>query len=852
MAEEEKNNGIVLDGYDYSNPLRIEYDLALKNIPLWTSDVYSFDLPLQDNFTKLKTITVKARLALLLDERSATDNKTYVIPRLQLFTDTKYKASNGVDYVFRLDNPYVSAENTTISKYVINYNNSATDKEMFHHGYFESGGYMSPTYWENVGYGSYNSNIPAEYRDRPLERYGIQHTKNGGFGGLKLEFETLSEHKYVVKVWNPASGGYYGTVSTITLPNFKWKYIINDVDYIKYMPQASQLPANEKDNQVSIKFGVRLPKAQKLDKKHNLEYFLKLDIANYFQSTIDESKNTTTPLTQTYTTVLNDVKLKDDLSLKFLDNLIYTNALLKSISRPISNRRSFYFKQKDIFKALFSYPKDSYIPCRLTLTTKLDTYTYEYKVFDTDLNYVNKLFLKNDTKKTAIVGKSGNSGRFYLFKVPKVKLKLVYKKPFYVDGVKVSGDSYIQLEYLEDGDISDISGILDDSTFNLDLVDSSGNSQATLEANFGDDKIYLSDYKAEKLKNGELFPETSFKGDYGSLILDNVIDTNTDGDWDINIDNGSDSDNQNHYLEEITFNNKQLGIYDFNNASIDVTGDNTKLIQNKSKLQVNIPMDFFNIPAGNGITELTIEYQGNINNIRFDSTRELTTQFNFVVPNFGSNLVTLTIRDKENVVKTYKQTFNVIRYLEPNASIQIEYVDVDRNIMNIQMSAVISQFLNKNKLKELKFRYKMSKNTTWSNYYIDNLTNDYLDYDTKLVYEATKVEITDSNSFLEYTFDFEVIVKDLFNVETKISINNLGLGVPLTFYDERLNSTGFNCFPAKNNTATFKHISFDNQQTEIYSENDVLVVSGQLKVEGINILDKIAELEQKIIELQSK
>ena len=78
MAKEEKNNGIVLDGYDYSNPLRIEYDFALKNIPLWTSDIYSFDLPLQDNFTKLKTITVKARLALLLDERSATDNKTYL------------------------------------------------------------------------------------------------------------------------------------------------------------------------------------------------------------------------------------------------------------------------------------------------------------------------------------------------------------------------------------------------------------------------------------------------------------------------------------------------------------------------------------------------------------------------------------------------------------------------------------------------------------------------------------------------------------------------------------------------------------------------------------------------------
>lgn len=851
MAEEEKNNGIVLDGYDYSNPLRIEYDRDLSGIPFWTSDVYSFELPLQDNFTKLKTITVKARLALLLDERSATDNKTYVKPRLQLFTDTKYKASNGVDYVLRLDNPLVNAENTTISRYVINYNNNEKDKEMFHHNYFDSGSFYTPTYWDNVGYSIdyYNRFIPEEYRDRPLERYGIQHTKDGGFGGLKLEFETLAEHKYNVRAWDNSSGGVYRNISTITLPNFEWKYVINDVDFVKYMPQTAQLPANEKDNQVSVRFGVRLPKAQNLDKKHKPEYFLKLDIANYFQSTIDESKNTNTPLTQSYTNVLNEVKLKDDFSLKFLDNLVYTNALLTATARPNSNRRSFYFKQKKIFKALFSSPKDLYIPCKLTLTTKLDTNIYEYKVFDTDLNYVNELLIKKDTKKTEIVGKSGNNGRFYRFKMPKVKLKLVYKKPFYVDGVKVSGESYIQLEYLEDGDVS---GILDDSTFNLDLVDSNGNSKRTLEADFGDDKIYLTDSQATLLKDGELFPETSFKGDYGSLTLDNVIDTNSNGDWDINIDNGSDSDNQNHYLEEITFNNKTLGIYDFNNSSKNVTGDNTKLIQNKSKLQVNIPIDFFKIPEGNGITELTIEYQGSINNIRFDSTKELVTQFNFLVPNFGSNLVTLTIRDKENVVKTYKQTFNVIRYLEPNASISIEYVDVDKNIMNIQMNAVISQFLNKNKLNELKFRYKMSKKTTWSNYYIDSLTNDYLDYDTKLVYEANKVEIKDSNSFLDYTFDFEVIVKDLFNVETKISINNLGLGVPLTFYDERLNSTGFNCFPAKNNTATFKHISFDNQQTEIYSENDVLIISSQLKVEGINILDKIADLEQKILELQSK
>ena len=848
MAEEEKNNGIVLGGYDYSNPFRIEYNRYMGTLPLWTSDVYSFELPLRDNFTKLKTITVKARLALVMEERSSTDNTTYVIPRLQLFTDTKYKASNGVDYGLRLENPGVFAENIAISRYVINYNNGK-DKEMFHHSLFDSGAYFNKPYWVNVGHSIYNSNIPAEYRDRPLEPYGIRHTKNGGFGGLKLEFETLSEHKYAVRAWNLESGGYYGHVADITLPKFQWKYIINDVDYIKYMPQPAQLPANEKDNQVSVRFGVRLPKAQNLDKKHKKEYFLRLDIANYFQSTIEESKNTDTPLTQSYTNVLNDVKLKDDFSLRFLDNLVYTNYLLTASARPFRNRKYFYLKQKDIFKALFSRPKDSYLPCKLTLTTKIDTYIYEYKVFDADLNYLNELVLKKDTKETELVGKSWNSGRFYTLKMPKVRLKLVYKKPFYVDGKKVSGDSYIQLEYLEDGDIA---GILDDSTFNLDLINSSGNSQATLEANFGDDKIYLSDYQAEKLKNGDLFPETSFKGDYGELTLDNVIDTNTNGDWDINIDTGSDFDNQNHYLEEITFNNKKLGIYDFNNSSISVTGDNTKLIQNKSKLQVNIPIDFFNIPDGNGITELTIDYKGNINNIRFDSTRELTTQFNFVVPDFGSNLVTLTIRDKENVVKTYKQTFNVIRYLEPNASVSIEYVDVEKNVMNIQMSAVISQFLNKNKLKELKFRYKMSKNTTWSNYYIDSLTNEYSDYDYKLVYEANKVEIRDSNSFLDYTFDFEVIVKDLFNQETKISINNLGLGVPLTFYDERLNSTGFNCFPAKNNTATFKHISFDNQQTEIYSENDVLVVSGQLKVEGINILDKIAELEQKIIELQSK
>lgn len=844
MAEEEKNNGIVLDGYDYSNPLRIEYDRDLSGIPLWTSDVYSFNLPLDKNETNLENIDVKARLALVLDERSATDNKTYVIPRLQLFTDTKYKGSNGVEYKLRLDNNFTNQ--LSMSKYVLNYNNMSEDLIMYKDNYMNRvSSYIEELNWKNMGFFD-NSKIPNEYKDKPLQRYGIQHTKDGGFGGLKLEFETLSEPKYLVRAWINNS---YKQIASITLPNFKWKYVINDVDFIKYMPQSAQLPANEKDNQVSVRLGVRLPKAQNLDKKHNPDYFLKLDIANYYQSTIDESKNTTTPLTQTYTTVLNDVKLKDDFSLKFLDNIIYTNTLLTATARPNTNRRSFYFKQKKLFKALFSSAKDAYIPCKLTLTTKLDTHIYEYQVFDTDLNYVNELFLKKDTKKTEIVGKSGNSGRFYRFKMPKVKLKLVYKKPFYVDGAKVSGDSYIQLEYLEDGDIS---GILDDSAFSLDLTDVNGGSKGSLEAEFGDDKVFLTDAQAEKLKNGELFPETKFSGDYGSLFLDNVIDTDSSGNWDIDVDNGSDSDNKNHYLQEITFNNKSLGIYDYNRSSQNVTGDMTKLIQNKSKLQVNIPIDFFKIPEGNGINELTVEYQGSINSIRFDATKELSTQFNFFVPNFGSNLVTLTIRDKENVVKTYKQSFNVIRYLEPNASIQIEYVDVNRNIMNIQMNAVISQFLNKNKLNDLKFRYKMSKNTTWSSYYTDSLTNNYLNYDTKLVYEATKVEIKDSNSFLDYTFDFEVIVKDLFNVETKISINNLGLGVPLTFYDERLNATGFNCFPAKNNTATFKHISFDNQQTEVYSENDVLVVTSQLEVEGINVLDKIAELEQKILELQSK
>ena len=846
------SQGSLIKEYDYKKPI-----ILPNEIPTWESDYYTFKVPLpKGNFTRLEEVTIQSRLVARQRGRDTAFNTSDVEFWIE-FTILERFDRNGqkIDIVLAVDNDN-ALQRKSISTYKYNYAGKEFTKYHFN-GRPYSENKMKGWFKLFTSYAT-DGNLTEEQRANPNGYFTIRHNIDGKANDMRIEYST-TPILFSINANNPDFYGVYDYITSFTIPAFEYIYTLSDFDWVPDIQVASRLSTDARNNIVSPKpLGTKFSKYKKYSKQHDLKHTVSIDIANHYEYIIQLSKkNDKVPITQSYTNVLKDAILEDDFTLNWFRDLIDSAKRWGWKNNANLSKKQYWMRQGNFWK-MWMPAEEKYVDCIITLRTQDYVYNYTYKMSDgydaNDLiNYINEISPTGEPYLQQI-GLEKAFGLYGSYKAPKVKVKLVYNKPFYLDGVKLSPDSYLELEYMEDGDFDE--EFFANHDFKLQFEDpKTGSVKSKKPVKYKNDtKITLTDEEAEKFKNNELVAFPNFSGVAGDVMIDVSDDSNLSGNLvgqPITPNAPTDNDVINKYLTPITLDTtKKLSVIDYNATTVNATGNSSIILQNNSKIRVTIPAGFFIITAPNGIASMTVTLDNEIKTATY-SANYLNVDFTTSPKNWGTQTLELTYTDKEGVTNIYRQDIYIERYLDPILSANIIYTNVAENIMEIELIASLSNFGAGNSLTDLKYRYKLSTSSSYPAYVSDGLTSAYFPNNSKIVYKSQKYTIQDSKSYLENTFDFEIVAKDKLGKEIKTTLTKIGLGVPLLFFDETKNSTGFNCFPQKSDTATFKSITFDNQETEIISEGNVLKINKSLILDNVDILQKIADLEREIQDLKA-
>lgn len=217
-----------------------------------------------------------------------------------------------------------------------------------------------------------------------------------------------------------------------------------------------------------------------------------------------------------------------------------------------------------------------------------------------------------------------------------------------------------------------------------------------------------------------------------------------------------------------------LSYKDNKSSTVAITGNNQKIIQNQSILQLIIS----SVSAQKYASISKVEYL--INSYSVDITSSYTSPINIGTINYSSNFnLIVRVTDSRGYISTKTITIQMLAWKLPYATIQMArrsnfYAETDI-LVNAQCSCVD----NKNSV-TIKYQYKKSNETSYSG--LVTIANN------------TQVTATLDNA---YDYDVRFIISDLFGSTTYNMV--LAKGIPLMFFDRNLNSVGVNCFPSKAN-----------------------------------------------------
>ena len=218
-----------------------------------------------------------------------------------------------------------------------------------------------------------------------------------------------------------------------------------------------------------------------------------------------------------------------------------------------------------------------------------------------------------------------------------------------------------------------------------------------------------------------------------------------------------------------TFNAAYL---DTNSTVTAVTTNNQLIVRNKSTLRINVSSAAAQKSATLASASCVILGQ----------TVSATLSGSSVALNVGTintsqdTTAAVTVTDSRGNSTTKTLNITVADWQAPSAIITLErhnnyYSDTDVNV-----DANYSSVDGKNAV-TIQMRYKKQTASTWSSY-------------TTLQDNVTSVFTLDNN----YAWDIQVLLTDSLGGSTTYNVV-LSRGMPITFYDRLLSSTGFNCFP---------------------------------------------------------
>ena len=253
-----------------------------------------------------------------------------------------------------------------------------------------------------------------------------------------------------------------------------------------------------------------------------------------------------------------------------------------------------------------------------------------------------------------------------------------------------------------------------------------------------------------------------------------------------------------------TFN---VAYLDTNSTTTAITGNNQQIIQNKSTLQINI-------------TNATALKYASLESASVNINGAVTTQsisgssltLNIGILDVSSNLtVPVTITDSRDNATTINLTIQVLSWSLPNAIISLQRLNNYYPTTNLTVDANYSSLDNKNTI-TIQYQIKKVSDTSYG-----SLTT---------IQDNVQTQFTADNT---YEWNVRIVLTD--RLGTYSYILTLGKGIPIVYFDNILNSTGFNCFPLTAEGVWSNNFPIDDV---IYLGSQVLYDSYQMTTSGKN------------------
>ena len=217
---------------------------------------------------------------------------------------------------------------------------------------------------------------------------------------------------------------------------------------------------------------------------------------------------------------------------------------------------------------------------------------------------------------------------------------------------------------------------------------------------------------------------------------------------------------------------------DTNSTTTAITGNNQKIIQNKSTLRINAT----SLSAKKSATLSSIKAV--INGVTYNTSISGTTAtFNIGTLNISSNVTaTITLTDSRGFTATQNLTIQMLAWSLPTAIITAERENNFYNPTTIKVDANYSSLNSQNTI-TIQMRYKKTTDGSYSAYQTlqDNV--------------ATTIQL-DNN----YEWNIQVVLTDRLGTKTYNLI--VERGIPIIFFDKNKRSVGINQFPT--DTSSFE------------------------------------------------
>lgn len=246
---------------------------------------------------------------------------------------------------------------------------------------------------------------------------------------------------------------------------------------------------------------------------------------------------------------------------------------------------------------------------------------------------------------------------------------------------------------------------------------------------------------------------------------------------------------------------------DSNATTTAITGNNQQIIQNNSTLQINI-------------TNATALKYATLSSASVNVNGTITTQslsgssltINIGTIDVSSNLtVPVTITDSRGNSTTTNLTIQVLSWSLPSAIITLQRLNNYYATTNLTVDADYSSLDNNN---TITIQYQIKK-VSDANY--GALTT---------IQDNVQTQFTADNT---YEWNVKVILTD--RIGSTNYVLKLGKGIPIIYFDNILNSTGFNCFPLTSEGVWSNNFPIDDV---IYLGSQVLYDSYQMTTSGKN------------------